>query len=87
MKKVLSAFAVLGAALVLLGAPVSAQTPANITATITASPSNPTAGTNVTVTGVFSDSVIQLDTSRGEPHNERRRGAQLRVGHNWPYGL
>ena len=54
MKKVLSAFGVVSAALVLLGAPASAQTPANITATITAAPTNPTAGTNVIVTAVFS---------------------------------
>jgi hypothetical protein len=54
MKKVLSAFGVLGAALVLLTAPVSAQAPGNITATITAAPSSPTAGTQILVTAVFS---------------------------------
>ena len=54
MRKVLSALGLAGAALVLFTAPVSAQTPGNITATITAAPSNPTAGTNIVVTAVFS---------------------------------
>jgi hypothetical protein len=54
MKKALSAFGVLGAALVLLTAPVSAQAPGNITATITAAPSSPAAGTQILVTAVFS---------------------------------
>ncbi len=53
MKKVFSAFGVLAAALVLLSAPVSAQTPADITATITAAPSAPAPGTNVVVTANF----------------------------------
>jgi hypothetical protein len=53
MKKVLSAFGVLGAAFVLLAAPVSAQTPADITATIVAAPAAPAAGSNVIVTAVF----------------------------------
>jgi hypothetical protein len=63
MKKVLSAFGVLGAALVLLAAPVSAQTPSNITATITAT-ANPTAGTQILVTAVFS--IPSLSTSPAE---------------------
>ena len=64
MKKVLSAFGVLGAALVLLSAPVSAQAPGNITATITAAPSSPTAGTQILVTAVFS--IPSLSTTPGE---------------------
>ncbi len=64
MKKALSAFGVLGAALVLLTAPVSAQAPGNITATITAAPSSPTAGTQILVTAVFS--IPSLSTTPAE---------------------
>ena len=53
MKKVFTAFGVLAAALVLLSGPVSAQTPADITATITAAPAAPAAGTNVIVSAAF----------------------------------
>ncbi len=53
MKKVSLAFGVLAAALVLLSGPVSAQTPADITATITAAPAAPAAGSNVIVTANF----------------------------------
>ena len=58
MKKALAAFGVLSAALVLLVAPVSAQTPNDIKATITAAPANPVAGTSVNVTAVFSIPVL-----------------------------
>jgi len=61
MKKVFSAFGVLGAALVLFVGPVSAQTPGNITATITAAPSAPTAGTTVLVTTTFSIPALSTD--------------------------
>jgi LPXTG-motif cell wall-anchored protein len=54
MKKALAAFGVLSAALVLLVAPVSAQTPGDITATITTAPATPTAGAPVNATTVFS---------------------------------
>ncbi len=53
MKKVFTAFGVLAAALVLLSGPVSAQTPADLTATITAAPPAPAAGSNVIVTANF----------------------------------
>jgi hypothetical protein len=61
MKKVLSAFGVLGAALVLLAAPASAQTPGDITATITAAPAAPTAGTTVLVTTTFAIPALSGD--------------------------
>jgi LPXTG-motif cell wall-anchored protein len=53
MKKAFMAFGVLAVALVMLGAPSSAQTPADITATITAAPSTPAAGQNVVVSAAF----------------------------------
>jgi LPXTG-motif cell wall-anchored protein len=54
MKKAFMAFGVLAVALVMLGAPSGAQTPADITATITAAPGSPAAGQNVVVTATFS---------------------------------
>ncbi len=58
MKKALAAFGVLSAALVLMVAPVSAQTPADIKATITTAPASPTAGATVNATTVFSIPVL-----------------------------
>ncbi|HUC33588.1 MAG TPA: hypothetical protein VMS14_09310 [Ilumatobacteraceae bacterium] len=74
MKKVLSAFGVLGAALVLLGAPVGAQTPGDITATITAAPSAPAAGSNIIVTAAFTSpqpsaaAQVQISSPNGTPN-------------------
>jgi hypothetical protein len=72
MKKVLSAFGVLGAALVLLGAPVGAQTPGDITATITASV--PAAGSSVIVSAAFTSpqpsaaAQVQISSPSGTPN-------------------
>ena len=74
MKKVLSAFGVLGAALVLLGAPVGAQTPGDITATITAAPSAPAAGSSVIVSAAFTSpqpsaaAQVQISSPSGTPN-------------------
>ncbi len=53
MKKVFSAAGILVAAFILLSVPVSAQTPGDITATITAAPSAPPPGSNVIVSAAF----------------------------------
>ena len=58
MKKAFAAFGVLSAALVLMVAPVSAQTPADIKATITTAPASPTAGAAVNATTQFSIPVL-----------------------------
>lgn len=74
MKKVLSAFGVLGAALVLLGAPVGAETPGDITATITAAPSAPAAGSSVIVSAAFTSpqpsaaAQVQISSPSGTPN-------------------
>jgi len=58
MKKALAAFGVLSAAFVLLVAPVSAQTPSDIKATIATAPATPTAGAAVNATTVFTIPVL-----------------------------
>jgi len=54
MRKLFPALGAIAAALVISVAPAGAQTPGDITATITAATSNPTAGSTVIVTGTFS---------------------------------
>lgn len=61
MKKVFSAFGLLAVALVILGVPASAQTPGDITATLTTAPSAPTAGQTILVTGQFSIPALSAD--------------------------
>ena len=74
MKKALAAFGVLSAALVLMVAPVSAQTPADIKATITTAPASPTAGATVNVTTVFSIPVLSGTGADGQRHIQRWPG-------------
>ena len=54
MKKAFLGFGIVAAALLMLGSPVGAQTPGDITATQSASPTAPSAGSTVIVTTQFS---------------------------------
>ncbi len=86
MKKALAAFGVLSAALVLLVAPVSAQTPGDIKATITAAPASPTAGAPVNATTVFS--IPSLSATGAQVQRHLQRGPRdPRVVHPGPVVL